>query len=255
MRSLVPMVKKSTSRASSDAVKAADGTSIMMPTGTRRRLDAAQASSPRASSSSALAARTSCSDDTNGNMMRSGPCVAARSSARSCVLNWPAAPGRTGCRAGRHGCSRSCSANQRVERGIDQRPIQLALVDVERADGHRSARHPFDQLAIDVILLVLGGHVGRTADQHELRAVQADALGARIEGSGHVLGPLDVGVQRDAHAVPRLDRAVAVATSCDRRLPLARAAPRPVGSAAWDRRSLAGLAVDDHRHAGRHAHD
>ena len=37
------MVKKSTSRASSDAVNAADGTSIMMPTGIGWRLDAARA--------------------------------------------------------------------------------------------------------------------------------------------------------------------------------------------------------------------
>ena len=84
----------------------------------------------------------------------------------------------------------------RVERGIDQRPRELALVDVERADGHRPRRHPFDELPVDVVLLVFGGHVRRAADEHELRSIQADAFGARRERHRDVVGALDVGLQR-----------------------------------------------------------
>ena len=63
--------------------------------------------------------------------------------------------------------------------------------------------------AVDVVLLVFGRHVRRSADEHELRSVQADAFGAGVQRRGHVLGPLDVGLQDDANAVLRLDRALA----------------------------------------------
>ncbi len=59
----------------------------------------------------------------------------------------------------------------RVQCRIDQWSIELPLVDVERADGDRPGRHAFDELSIDVILLVFGGHVRRAADQHELGSV------------------------------------------------------------------------------------
>ena len=66
----------------------------------------------------------------------------------------------------------------RVERGIHQRPRQLTLVDVERADRDRPGRHALGHLAVLVILLVLPCHVRRTADQQELRSIQADTFGA-----------------------------------------------------------------------------
>ena len=71
------------------AATAAAGVSIITPSGMsraelRRR---ARSSSRAASSSSSRAARTSSSVTTSGSMMRTSPCTAARSSARSCMPN------------------------------------------------------------------------------------------------------------------------------------------------------------------------
>ena len=88
-----------------------------------------------------------------------------------------------------------------VERRVHQRPRELPLVDVERADRHRPRRHPLDELPVDVVLLVLGRHVRRAADEHELRSIEPDAFGAGVERRGDVVGPLDVRLQDDADAV------------------------------------------------------
>jgi hypothetical protein len=53
----------------------------------------------------------------------------------------------------------------RIESGIHERPRELTLVDVERANRDWPRRHPLDELAIDVVLLVFGRHVRRTADR------------------------------------------------------------------------------------------
>ena len=73
VRSLVPIEKKSASRASSGAISAAEGTSIMTPIST-----GAAASSRRTRSAISRAARTSSTDDTMGSMIRSGPRAEAR---------------------------------------------------------------------------------------------------------------------------------------------------------------------------------
>ena len=141
----------------------------------------------------------------------------------------------------------------RIERRIDQRSRELTLVDVERADRDRARRHPLHELAIDVVLLVFGRHVRRSADEHELGSIQADAFGARAQRLGDIVGPLDVGLEDDRLAVARLQRAV-----------LARARSPPPGAVTTrafrflpQRRrriddDFASLAVDDHRRAGRH---
>ena len=86
MRSFVPTLKKSTSGASRSATTAALGTSRLTPTGTSSRKATPSArSSALTRSSSASARRRSPGPLTNGNMIRTGPCSPARSSARSCT--------------------------------------------------------------------------------------------------------------------------------------------------------------------------
>ena len=80
IRSLVPIVKKSTSGASRSAASAADGTSIIAPTLTRDRRSA-----PHLRAGSRAPGALLRPPVTNGNMMRSGPWADARTSARSCV--------------------------------------------------------------------------------------------------------------------------------------------------------------------------
>ena len=68
VRSFVPMEKKSTSRANSAAMSAADGTSIMMPIST-----GGTPSSARTCSATSFAARRSSSEAIIGNMILTGP--------------------------------------------------------------------------------------------------------------------------------------------------------------------------------------
>ncbi|NUB13427.1 efflux RND transporter periplasmic adaptor subunit [Azospirillum brasilense] len=82
VRSLVPMEKKDTSRASRSAIITADGTSIMMPSSTR-----GTSSSRRTASVIALARSNSAGVALIGYMMRTGPSTEARSMARSWVRN------------------------------------------------------------------------------------------------------------------------------------------------------------------------
>ena len=138
IRSLVPMLKKSASAASRSAVSAADGTSIMTPIGTSGTANAARAQrvgGPRARR--LRAARSSFTPDTNGNMIRSGPWRAARSSARSCawkisssarLSRMPRSP--SGARAP---STPACSIRQ------------LRFADVERPHGHAAAAGALDQ--------------------------------------------------------------------------------------------------------------
>jgi hypothetical protein len=88
-----------------------------------------------------------------------------------------------------------------VERRIDERTRNLPLVHVERTDRDRPAPHPFDQLSVDLILLVLVHEVRRRTRDHELRSVEADAFGTRRDGRGHV-GPPPPGVSRQADRSP-----------------------------------------------------
>ena len=123
----------------------------------------------------------------------------------------------------------------RVERRVHERPRELPLVDVEGPDRHRPRRHALDHLPVDVVLLVLRRHVGRAAHQQELRSVQADAFGARRQRRGHIVGPLDVGLQLDADAVAR--RRAARPQSARRRQRAARPgarAPRLPAASAGD---------------------
>src|SRR5262245_25022144 len=58
-----------------------------------------------------------------------------------------------------------------IERGVDQWPSELAFVDVERPDRHRTPLHPFYQLPVDVVLLVFSRHIGWPANEHEFGAI------------------------------------------------------------------------------------
>jgi hypothetical protein len=84
-RSLVPMEKKSTCRASSGASSAAAGVSIMAPTGTRSGMACPSARS--ACALSAISARVCSTSEISlmsGSMIRTSPWAAARRRARSC---------------------------------------------------------------------------------------------------------------------------------------------------------------------------
>ncbi len=90
MRSLVPIEKKSTCLASSSAMRAAEGTSIIMPIsmlGSNGVFDLL--SSSMHSLRMSLARRSSLSPDMSGNMTPSFPCALAFRMARSCSLNIP----------------------------------------------------------------------------------------------------------------------------------------------------------------------
>ena len=134
--------------------------------------------------------------------MRSVPCRAARSSARSCTWN----------SSGRVRLSRRPRSPCRLPRVLvgdpaarqrRMRPMrrELILVDVEGADGDRPRRHPFEHAAIDRRTARPRRDVAGAAGQQELRAVQPDALGAGVARGGEIVGELDVRVEPDAHAV------------------------------------------------------
>ena len=88
MRSLVPMEKKSHSRASRSAAIVAAGVSSMMPTGMRSATRTpSRISSCRMAWICPFASRSSPTAAIIGSMMRSRPSVEARHIARTCVRN------------------------------------------------------------------------------------------------------------------------------------------------------------------------
>ena len=169
-RSFVPMLKKSTSRVSVSLATAAAGVSIITPSGTSARYAHAARRRARraASSSSARAASTSSSVTMSGSMMRRSPCIAARSSARSCVRNIS-------------GWSRHMRMARQPRNGFgfgrESADRQLVAADVEGADDDRIALERLEHATIRAVLLVLVGHA-RAADDEELGAHQPHALGA-----------------------------------------------------------------------------
>ena len=76
-------------------------------------------------------------------------------------------------------------------------PSRMPLVEIERADGDAPRRHLLEHAAVGRVLRVLGRRVERPAGQQELRAVEADALRARLVQDWQVLEQLDVGVEPD----------------------------------------------------------
>ncbi len=146
----------------------------------------------------ARACRTSSTAPTKGNMMRSGPCADARTSARSCVRS-TSGIGQAETEA--------AQAGPRAAALRALRRAELPLVEVEGPDRDRTRRDLFDQAAIDLVLRVFRGGIERPARQHELRAVQADALGAVRVQERQVFEQLDVGFEPDPHAVGGRDRA------------------------------------------------
>ena len=155
----------------------------MTPTGTAGTDSPRRSRSAAASATIARAARTCSTLETNGNMIRSRPWRAARSSARSCTWN---SSGRVRLRRRPRSpwrLPRSSSVSPaRRQRLPGQARRQLVLVDVERADRDRPGRHPLEHAAIDLVLLVLArqGAGRRAAREQELRSVQADAFGAGV---------------------------------------------------------------------------
>ena len=174
---------------------AAAGVSIITPSGTsRRNSHAARLRASRAaSSSSSRARRTSSSVTTSGSMMRTSPCTAARSSARSCTPN-------------SSGWSRHMRIARQPRNGfasVGNPPtgsLSPPMSNVRMTTGRPP--NAFDDARVRPVLLLLVGH-RRAADDEELRAHEANAFGAAVRRELRFLGKIDVRAQRDAHAVGR----------------------------------------------------
>jgi hypothetical protein len=140
-----------------------------------------------------------------------------------------------------------------AERGIRglhdvvlQRGGQLVVADIQGADGHRPPAHGLDDLAQDLVLLVLGRQVGAVHIE-EFGAQQADPGGAGLDRVLDLARQFEIGEQPDAPAVGRHRRQVAQAGE----LPVL---ARDLGAAALiflhplaprADHHLAGMAVDD----------
>ena len=195
------MLKKSHSRASASAISAADGTSIMIPTGSARaNATPARSSSSFDSSSSRLAVRSSESAEIIGSSSRTFPVALARSTARSCARNTP-----------------SCSSESRIERqpscgivlgAIRQARQVLVAPDVERADRHRPRRQHAAHPLVELRLLLLLGEAA-VREHQQLGAEQPDPVRAVLLDQPQVGDQADVGGQRDPMPVARLAGALA----------------------------------------------
>ena len=179
VRSLVPMLKKSHSRASASAISAADGTSIMMPIGSSRVEGDARA---RASSAfdlldelaRACAARRA---------TRSSAAAAARCRRRS----------RAASRAAARGTTSSC-VEREADRAAAELRVLLGAVREARPDPCRrrgracgssraAARARASTLLVELRLLLLLGEAAMREHQ-QLGAEQADAVGAVLLDRG-----------------------------------------------------------------------
>ena len=214
MRSLVPMLKKSACSASRSAVSAAEGTSIMTPIGTCGTASPPARSAAAARSTAARAARSSSTPETKGNMIRSGPCTAARSSARSCV--W-----KTSSFARLSRTPRSPSGARAAVQPRMLHP-ELALADVEGANRHPARSHAVDQAGVGAVLRRFRQRRLSAGRQQELGSEETDAVRAPLPRAHGVVGRFDVGFQPDLHAVfgDRRQPAVSVERLLVRRAPL-----------------------------------
>ena len=89
-----------------------------------------------------------------------------------------------------------------------RRPAQsdMTLVEIERADRHPPRGHLLEQLTIRLVLHVFRGRLERLTGQQELRAVQADAIGAGLLQEWEIRQQFQVRVQPHGHAVSRRQR-------------------------------------------------
>ena len=131
--------------------------------------------------------------ETNGNMIRSEPWRAARSSARSCA--WKISSIARLRRIPR----RPSGDRDAVDAGVLDR--QLRLADVERADRHRRRRGALQQVAVGGVLRLFGQRGLSAAGQQELGAEQADAVRSPLVRALRIVGRLDVRLEPDLHAV------------------------------------------------------
>ena len=154
MRSFVPMLKNSASRAKTSAITTALGTSIIMPSGMcLARAWPAASTSCIARPRSVRTSRSSCTLATIGTMMRRSPWALARTIARSCVEEDVGPREREA-----HGAQ----AERRVHLGRElEARRELVAADVERAQRDRARRDGLDDRAIELVLLVLGRHRAR----------------------------------------------------------------------------------------------
>ena len=125
---------------------------------------------------------------------------------------------------------------------------ELIFVDVERPHGHRGRPHVFEQLAVHLVLHVLGQLVRRAAGQQQLRSEQADALRALRHGKRRIAKQIDVGLDANLHAVGGLQGNAC----CSVRLPASAAATAGLARARMDRASDGGQPDQFGRRIDRH---
>ena len=111
----------------------------------------------------------------------------------------------------------AAAAEERVGlRLLGQRAQRLVGADVERADDERAAAEPARDGRVRLGLLVLVGQLVAVEEQ-ELRAQQADALGAVLDGRGRAVDVAEVREDLDGRPVRRdgrLGRRARRATAC-----------------------------------------
>ena len=190
------MLKKSHSRASASAISAADGTSIMIPTGSSgsNAWPAARIAS-FASSRISRARRSSSIDEIIGNKQ---PHVArgARAQDRAQL-----------------GAERLEVREREPDRAqaqlrvvlVRQREIRHLLVtaEIERADRHGPRREQRGDALVELLLLLLLGEAA-VRDREHLGAEQAHALRAVLLDQPQIRDEAAVRGERDAPAVARL---------------------------------------------------
>ena len=187
------MLKKSSSRERRSTRKAADGTSIIAPSG----IDGSKAMprSPSRARSSATTDRIHLASSTReiiGTITRSGPHADVRRRART--------------------CSRKSGSHSRVDadRAVPEERVRLArqgdvakrlvAAHVERPDDDRATLRRDHDLPVDLELLVLARRRVAIDEQH-LGAEEADRLSARLERGAGFRGRGDVRCDLDAPAV------------------------------------------------------
>ena len=180
-RSLVPRLKKSTSRASAGAISAAAGTSIIAPSGVFGLNALPSAASSRSTSRmTARVARTSSMPPTIGIRIWTGCCALMRRNARSCglqdlgVLEQQPDP-----------ALRQQRVVRRRQREIGQ---VLVAADVEQAERELARVKALGGAVQELELLVLRREVAADREA-ELGAVEADAAGV-VEQRGLGVGEL-----------------------------------------------------------------
>ena len=84
---------------------------------------------------------------------------------------------------------------------------ELIFVDVERSDGHRRGSNILEELAIHLVLHLLGQLIRGTSREQQFRSEQPNPLGALCHGERRIAEQIHVGLDTDIDAVGGLEPA------------------------------------------------